>query len=376
MNVFTRRDAARLTLGAWLAATINCTAPSALAASRPRMEHRRLGTMNCSLTGLGLVTLGRDGDMAAAARLIHTALDNGINFFDTGQVYGDTPDGRFLSEPALGQALVGRRHQAYISTKCGYDPSGMPRRFTGFSAANIEANCDHSLKQLRTDYIDLYQLHRAEDADVPIEETLGAMSRLVEKGKVRNIGTTNGKAELLRSQDTAARRLGTRRFISTQAGLSLLSRRATTELIPTLQELDIGLIPTTPLANGFLTGTYRRGEGGPSDVVAKMRGTDKNYDTLESLEQWALDHGHDLLDLAFAWVAAQPQVISIIAGASKEKYVVQNAKATQWKLTAAQAAEVAQIASGFEERALMFPRPGSAPAAPGAASAPPADATK
>jgi aryl-alcohol dehydrogenase-like predicted oxidoreductase len=343
----TRRDAARLAIGGWLATAIAGSATAANAA--PKMEHRRLGTMHCSLTGLGLASFARDGDMAQAARLIHTALDHGINFFDTGQVYGDTPDGKFLSEPALGQALVGRRHRALISTKCGYDPSGMPRRFTGFSPEHIQANCEYSLKQLRTDYIDLYQLHRPADTDVPIEETLGAMSRLVEQGKVRNIGTTNGDAQLLRGQDAAARKIGSRRFVSTQAGLSLLNRRATNALIPTLLELGMGLIPTSPLANGFLTGTYREGQAGPIEAVTKRYGTADNYRTLEALDRWAMDHGHDLLDLAFAWVAAQPQVVSIIAGASKEKYVVQNARATQWKLTAAQVAEVTAIAGKFDE---------------------------
>lgn len=350
MNFITRRDATKLTISAWLATTINATAPAVLAAGAPaRMEKRRLGTMNCSLTGLGLVTLGRDGDMEKAARLIHTALDNGINFFDTGQVYGDTPDGRFLSEPALGQALVGRRSQAYISTKCGYNPEGMPRRFTGFSAAAIEANCDYSLRQLRTDYIDLYQLHRPADTNVPIEETLGAMSRLVEKGKVRNIGTTNGNAKLLREQDAAARRIRSKHFVSTQAGLSLLSRRSTTELIPTLAELGMGLIPITPLANGFLTGSYRQDKTGSIEAVAKRYGTANNHKTLEVLDKWAMDHGHTLLDLAFAWVAAQPQVISVIAGATKPEQVVQNAAATRWKLTPAQVAEVTALASGFDE---------------------------
>ncbi len=371
MKHITRRDAAKLTIGAWLATAINAT-PVLAQAAKPAgtMERRRLGTMECSVTGMGLVTLGRDGDMAKAARLIHAALDHGINFFDTGQVYGDTPAGEFLSEPALGQALVGRRGKAYISTKCGYAPDRMPRRFTGFSAAAIEANCDHSLKQLRTDYIDLYQLHRASDPDVPIEETLGAMSRLVEKGKVRNIGTTNGNAALLREQDAAARRLGGKRFISTQSGLSLLSRRAKTNLIPTLQELDMGLIPITPLANGFLTGSYRQGQSGPHDTISRRLGTDNNYRTLEALDKWAMDHGHTLLDLAFAWVAAQPRVVSIIAGATREEQVVQNAAATRWKLTPAQAAEVTQIAGGFDEAALMGPRPGSRPAGTPAPAAP------
>jgi aryl-alcohol dehydrogenase-like predicted oxidoreductase len=371
MDGITRRDAGKLAIGAWLAAMMTVTAPaaSAAAASAGGMEKRRLGGMRCSLTGLGLVTLGRDGDMPKAARLTHTALDNGINFFDTGQVYGDTPTGEFLSEPALGQALVGRRDKAYIATKCGYAPEHMPRTFLGFSAATIEANCDYSLRQLRTDYIDLYQLHKASDPKVPIEETLGAMSRLVEKGKVRFIGTSNRDPALLRSQDAAARKLGKQRFISTQAGLSLLSRGNVDTLLPTLDELDIGLIPITPLANGFLTGSYQQGQAGPMEAVARRYGTPNNYHTLEALDKWAMDHGHTLLDLAFAWVAAQRRVISIIAGATKEEQVVQNAKATQWKLTPAQAAEVAHIASGFDEAIFRRQPGGEGQPAAGAPSA-------
>lgn len=368
MEKITRRELGTLAVGTWLAAAMVATAESAEAQptdSARKMEKRKLGTMQCSLTGVGLVTLGRDGDFAKAARLIHTALDNGINFFDTGQVYGDTPTGEFLSEPALGRALVGRRSQAYISTKCGYAPERMPRTFTGFSAANIEANCDHSLKQLRTDYIDLYQLHRSSDPKVPIEETLGAMSRLVEKGKVRFIGTTNGNAELLRTQDAAARKLGGQRFISTQATLSLLSRRAVTDLLPTLDQLDIGLIPITPLANGFLTGTYRPGEAPPMAAVAQRYGTENNYKVLAALSAWAQDHGHSLLDLAFAWIAAQPRVISIIAGAENEDHIRGNAKATQWKLTPAQVVEATKIASGFDEAVFRRPPAAGGGAAPG-----------
>jgi aryl-alcohol dehydrogenase-like predicted oxidoreductase len=355
MDRITRRELGTFTIGAWLATAMAASAaslPALAAAGAGRMEKRRLGTMECSLTGMGLVTLGRDGDFSRAARLIHAALDSGINFFDTGQVYGDTPTGEFLSEPALGQALAGRRDKAYIATKCGYAPEHMPRTFTGFSADRIEANCDYSLKQLRTDYIDLYQLHRSRDPDVPIEETLGAMSRLVEKGKVRFIGTSNGDAELLRAQDATARKLGGQRFISTQSGLSLLSRRAVEGLLPTLQELDIGLIPTSPLANGFLTGSYQPDEPPPIEAVEKRYGTEKNYEVLKALNSWARDHGHSILDLAFAWVAAHPQVVTIIAGASKEEHIRANARATQWKLTPEQVGEATQIASAFEQTAF------------------------
>lgn len=368
MDGITRRDLGRLAIGAWLATAIAATARAAPAAvPADNMEKRRLGTMECSLTGLGLVTLGRDGDYAKAERLIHAALDAGINFFDSSNIYGNTPDGKYNADLFLGRALGSRRSRAYIATKLGYDTesgsTAMPPPYKGLSAAAVEEQLDRSLKTLNTDYIDLYQVHR-NDPNVPIEETLGAFAKAIEKGKVRFIGTSGGNVETLKAHDAAARKLGVPRFISTQSGLSLLSRRAVADLIPALERLDMGLIPTTPLANGFLTGSYRAGQAGPLESVAKRYGSENNYRTLQALERWAMDHGHSMLDLAFAWVAAQRRVISIIAGATKEEQVVQNAKATRWKLTPAQVAEVTQIASGFDEAVFRRPPGAVAPAAP------------
>ena len=261
------------------------------------MEKRRLGEMHLSLTGLGLASFGGDGDYAKAQRLIHAALDSGINFFDTADIYGHTPGGEYLSEEFLGRALVGRRSQAYISTKFGYaiEPvEKMPPPFKGLSAAYTETAVEASLRRLRTDYIDLYQPHTF-DPKVPIEETLGALARLIEKGKVRLIGSSRFTPEQISAADAAARKAGHSRFISTQSGLNLLQRAALTQLIPTLNKLQIGLIPFSPLASGFLTGKYKWNEPPPpGSAYARapaMLGarvlTEKNFKIIGALETFS-----------------------------------------------------------------------------------------
>jgi aryl-alcohol dehydrogenase-like predicted oxidoreductase len=327
------------------------------------MEKRRLGKMKLSLTGLGLATFGRDGDFPKAERIIHAALESGVNFFDASDIYGNTPEGKYNAEDFLGRALGKRRHHAFISTKFGYatesGSTAMPPPFTGLSGAYVEKAVDRSLRQLRTDYIDLYQPHAA-DPKVPIEETLGALAKVIEKGKVRFIGSSRFSIELIETADAAARKAGIPRFISNQSGLNLLQRGALTRLIPTLDRLDIGLIPTTPLASGFLTGKYKEHEPPPPGSTyakappqyAARALTEKNFKILGALEKYAADHRHSMVELAFAWLAAQPRVISIIAGATSPEQVVENARASSWKLTAAQVAEVSAIAASFDDKAL------------------------
>jgi aryl-alcohol dehydrogenase-like predicted oxidoreductase len=223
----------------------------------------------------------------------------------------------------------------------------------------VEPAVDRSLRQLRTDYIDLYQPH-ASDPSVPIEETLGALARVIQKGKVRYIGSSRFSLELIVKADAAAKSAGIPRFISNQSGLNLLQRGALTQLIPTLDRLGIGLIPTTPLASGFLTGKYKEHEPPPPGSTfakappqyAARALTEKNFKILAALERYAADHRHSMLELAFAWLAAQPRVISIIAGASNAEQVAENARASSWHLSAAQVAEVTAVAASFDVSAL------------------------
>jgi aryl-alcohol dehydrogenase-like predicted oxidoreductase len=274
------------------------------------MEKRRLGTMKLSLTGLGLSTFGSDGDYPKAERMIHTALDGAINFFDTADIYGHMANGNYSSEEFLGRALAGRRNQAFISSKFGYsteNTTSMMPAFKGLSAGYAEVAVDASLRRLRTDYIDLYQPHTF-DPNVPIEETLGVLAKLIKKGKVRFIGSSRFKPDQIAAADAAARAAGMPRFISTQSGLNLLQRDALTTLMPTLEKLDIGLIPFGPLAQGFLTGKYQWNEPPPpgsalSRAPPMLGGrilNDRNFKVLGALEQFAADHSHTVLELSGA----------------------------------------------------------------------------
>ena len=327
------------------------------------METRRLGNMKVSLTGLGLAQFGRDGDYPRAERIIHAALDNGINFFDTADIYGHAATGEYHSEEFLGRALAGRRNQALISTKFGYSTeptSEVVPPFRGLSPAYGEQAVEASLRRLRTDHIDLYQPHMF-DPKVPIEETLGALARLIEKGKIRTIGSSRFTRDQIIAADAAARKAHNPRLISTQAGLNLLQRRALTELGPTLQKLDIALIPFSPLANGFLTGKYRANRPPPPGAALttappQLGGrilNEHNFQILEALDAFAKARGHTILELAFAWLAAQPKVVSVIAGATTPEQVVENSKASAWKLSKAEVTQVNSIVASFDASERM-----------------------
>jgi aryl-alcohol dehydrogenase-like predicted oxidoreductase len=315
--------------------------------------------MQVSITGLGLAQLGRDGDYPKAERLIHAALDAGINFFDVADIYGHgDADGAYHAEEFLGRALQGRRNQALISTKFGYSTAPSSSVFPtwhGLEAAYVEQAVDASLRRLRTDHIDLYQPHTF-DPKVPIEETLGALAKLVKKGKVRNIGSSRFPVERIVAAEEAARKAGLPRFVSTQTGFNLLQRSAQSEFIPTLDHLDIGLIPFSPLASGFLTGKYREHQAPPpGSALAKappqLGGrilNEHNFKIIEALEDFAKSKGHTLLELAFCWLAAQPRVKSVIAGASRPEQVQQNARSAEWRLSIDDQYEVHRIVSSFD----------------------------
>lgn len=327
------------------------------------MEIRRLGDMKVSLTGLGLAQFGRDGDYPKAERIIHAALDNGITFFDTADIYGHAASGEYHSEEFLGRALAGRRNQALISTKFGYSTeptSQVVPPFKGLSPAYAEQAVDASLKRLQTDHIDLYQPHTF-DPKVPIEETLGALARLIEKGKIRQIGSSRFTKDQIALADAAARKARKPRFVSTQAALNLLQRRTLTELVPTLEKLDIALIPFSPLANGFLTGKYRANRPPPpgaalTNAPPQLGGrilNEHNFKMLEALDAFAMARGHTILQLAFAWLAAQPKVVSVIAGATSPEQVVENSKASAWKLSKVEVGEVNAIVASFDASERM-----------------------
>src|SRR5919197_2835337 len=280
------------------------------------MEFRRLGNsgLAVSVVGLGTNNLGMKLDMAGSREVVHAALDEGITLFDTSDSYG-------TSEARLGELLEGRRDDVVLATKFGSDV-----RRRGLSNGEdwgargarryIRRAVESSLRRLRTDWIDLYQMHRPDPA-TPIEETLSALDDLVHEGKVRYIGSSNFTGWQVAEAEWTARSRGIARFISAQNEYNWLARGAEADLVPALQHYGIGLLPYFPLASGLLTGKYRRGEPAPAGTRLAARpqvADDETFDRLEAAESFARERGVDLLDVAVAGLAAQPTVASVIAG--------------------------------------------------------------
>jgi aryl-alcohol dehydrogenase-like predicted oxidoreductase len=308
------------------------------------MDTRAIGSLSASVVGLGCNNFGMRIDVDASARVVGAAIDAGITLFDTADIYGGTK-----SEEFLGQALGARRDEVLVATKFGVpiddDHKG------GASAAYVTSACEESLRRLRTDRIDLYQLHFPDQA-TPIGETLGALDELVRAGKVREIGASNFTAEMIAEADEFSRDAGRARFVSIQNEFSLLRRGPERDgVLDACAERGIAFIPYFPLASGLLTGKYRRNEAPPAGTrLAGMPEdrrdqlfSDKNMNRVEALEEWAADHGHSLLDLAIAWLLARPPVASVIAGATKPEQVDANARAAAWKLTDDDVAEIDQV---------------------------------
>ena len=306
------------------------------------MELRRLGTsgLKVSAIGLGCNNFGMRIDQAQTQVVVDAALDNGINFFDTADVYGGTQ-----SEVFLGAALKGKRDKAIIGTKFAMgENAGGSRRYV---VSAVEA----SLKRLGTDHIDLYQMHRP-DPETPIDETLRALDDLVRDGKVLYLGNSNFSGWQIVDADWISRSGHMERFVSAQNNFSLLERNADREILPACEKFGLGFLPFFPLASGLLTGKYARGEApaeGTRLAAWGARGTaalnDKNFDKLEKLDSWASDHGHSLLELAFAWILGHGAVSSVIAGATKVEQIEANAKGSDWKLTPDEVAEVTKLVS-------------------------------
>jgi len=302
---------------------------------------RELGSSGLvvSLVGLGCNNFGSRIDESSARAVVDAAIDAGITLFDTAESYGSGK-----SETFLGNAIRGRREQVVVATKFGWT-SGPAGSLARGSAAYIRDAIEGSLQRLGTDYVDLYQYHRP-DGVTPIEETLGAMNELVAAGKVRFIGSSNFAAAQVSEADEVARAGGLARFVSAQNAYSWVEREAEEELVPVLEQLGIGLIPYFPLANGLLTGKYRRGQPPPegsrlSGGVRLRRDvemSDEDWDRIEALEHFAAERGLTLLDVAIGGLAAQPAVSSVIAGATSPEQVRANASAGEWEPSAAEIA--------------------------------------
>ena len=310
------------------------------------MEQRRLGKsgLEVSLVGLGCNNFGGRADFEATRKVVHKALDLGITLFDTADIYGN----RGGSEDFLGQLLGDRRKEIVLASKFGMAMDDVGK-MTGASRRYIMSEVEASLRRLRTDWIDLYQLHQP-DPLTPIEETLRAMDDLVRQGKVRYIGCSNLNAWQTVEALWTSKHLNLNAFISCQNEYSLLVRDIDLELIPAMQVYGLGLLPFFPLASGLLTGKYKRNAPMPqgarltnAKAIADRYLTDENWMIVERLESFSAKRGHSLLELAFSWMAARPTVSSVIAGATKPEQVEQNVRAADWELTPEDLAEIDRL---------------------------------
>lgn len=303
---------------------------------------RRLGNsgLKVSVIGLGCNNFGMRIDQAQTRMVVDAALDAGINFFDTADIYGGSK-----SEAFLGEALKGRRDKAVLATKFA-NPMGEGAYQRGGARRYIVKAVEDSLKRLNSDHIDLYQMH-VPDADTPIEETLRALDDLVRAGKVLYIGNSNFTGWQIADADWTSRTQGLERFVSAQNNFSLLERGVEREVLPACERFGLGLLPYFPLASGFLTGKYHRGEPprqGTRLAAWGKRGeaalNDRNFDRLEALNRWAEQRGRRILDLAFAWLLGHGAVSSVIAGATSPEQVQANARCAEWILTPEEVSEV------------------------------------
>jgi len=302
------------------------------------MDTRRIGSLEVSVVGLGCNNFGRRLDSDATSTVVDAALDAGINFFDTADVYGGTK-----SEEYLGRALARRREEAVVATKFG---SAVDEQRKGARPEYVRQAVEDSLRRLGTDRIDLYQLHNP-DPQVPIEDTLGALDELVQAGKVREIGCSNFSADQLREAERATRE-GAARFVSIQNEYSLFHREPEQDVLPECERAGLAFIPYFPLANGLLTGKYRQGQNAPAGSRLQSRRddrllTERNLAIVEELIEFSESRGHTILELAFSWLLTRPAVASVIAGATSPEQVRSNAAAAGWKLNDAELAEVGAI---------------------------------
>src|SRR5215475_5362883 len=313
------------------------------------MEIRNLGGsgLRVSAVGLGCNNFGQRVDLEGSRKVIHKALDLGITLFDTADIYSDMGG----SENVLGAVLGDHRKDIVLATKYS-KPMATDGTRQGASRRYIMSAVEASLKRLKTDYIDLYQQHDY-DPLTPIDETLRALDDLIRQGKVRYIGNSNFPAWRIAEAEHVARAMNVSRFVSCQDEYSLVVRGIENDLLPAAQEYRLGLLPFFPLASGLLTGKYKRGAPPPDDtrfgkapMLRDRYVTPRNEEIVEKLQVFAQARGHTMLELAFSWLAARPQVSSVIAGATRVEQIEQNVKAIEWQLGAEDMAEIDKITKG------------------------------
>ena len=307
------------------------------------MDYRRLGHSGLwvSAVGIGCNNFGAKCDEAATRAVVHACLDAGITLFDTADMYGN----RGGSETLLGRILGHHRKDIVLASKFGL-PMGEGPYLNGAGRHYILRAVEDSLRRLRTDHLDLYQVHRPDPA-TPIEETLRALDDLVRDGKVRYVGCSNFAGWQLAEAEWAARAGGTVRFISAQNEYSLVDRRIEGDLVPAANAYGVGILPYFPLANGLLTGKYQRNHAMPDGARMTERPTraeevltDRNWTIAEKVADYAAARGHSLLEAAIGWLASQDHVPSVIAGATTAEQVAQNAAAADWRMTAEEIADI------------------------------------
>ncbi len=308
------------------------------------MEYRTLGRsgLKVSVVGLGGNQFGGKVDQAGTKRIINAAMELGVNFIDTADVYS-----RGRSEEVLGAALKGRWDRVVLATKVR-SPMGDGPNDSGASRYHIIEGVNACLRRLQTDHIDLLQIH-SWDNETPIEETMRALDDLVRSGKVRYIGASNFSAWQICRANDLAERYGWAPFVSIQPHYHMLERGIEQELVPYCKAFGVGILPYFPLAGGFLTGKYTEGEPPPTgtrgeqSTYVQMYMTAANFSIVRALNSWAESHGHTVAELSIAWLLGQPQLASVIAGVTKVAQMESNVKAAEWRLSQEEVQEVREI---------------------------------
>lgn len=310
------------------------------------MKTRNVGKsgLAVSVVGLGCNNFGMRIGLDESRAVIDKALESGVNFFDTADIYGN----RGGSETILGQVLGLRRKDIVLASKFGM-PMDDADRMRGASRRYILSAVEATLRRLNTDWIDLYQIHRP-DPGTPIEETLRTLDDLVRQGKVRYFGCSNFQAWQVVEAHWTSRELGIHSFISCQDEYSLLVRGIEFDRIPVMERYGLGLLPYFPLASGILTGKYKKGAAPPEGTrfaawksVSQRFASDTNWRLIELLERFSSERGHTMLELAFSWLLAKPVVSSVIAGATRPEQVEMNMAAANWDLSQEELAEVDRL---------------------------------